>query len=1179
MMDSKVTYRQQVSFCGKPQCSKCCDGIGHGPYWYAYHTSEQGRTVRTYVGKRLPAGVQGSQITQVAQSDQTPRKSQTADVQAEPLSAIQKDVLLLTLADERIAQEAFATAIEPLDRLIGTNPTNEAAVQRLIFVLARLKRRGEAIRAYQKFAAALKNRHNTEPSSGTYALVEAVQRGDDPLIMPSPVGADLSRPAPIYRPRVPHDAEHPDLLSQEEHSRLSKEIVISNEDGISNGEVDADALHWPLRGYEGKVGRSHQRELVGRETELATMREFVFTTVEDINNVNSRYAVGAESGSHFGEKKGNSLPLDTQRRSQWLLLSGEAGIGKTRLVEEVGSEAQQQGWGVDWSRMYAQESSIPYRQWVEILRNAALQGLWRMQEIEQHSEVFAPLGVLLPELYASLPHPPPLSPEQEQQRLWEAILALFTLMSRKRPLLIVLDDLQWADSSSCELLGYLARRLAGKPVQFIGACRESELAPNHVLHGLIAHMQREHTITTLAIQPLTDAQIRMLVGHLPEAMVGYIQRQAAGNPFFAEELALSSDVALTEFPASSPSPASPTSSALPDGRQAVARGKHFTLPENIRVALDHRISKLSRPCQQLLSNAAVMGGSFEYTLIRAMEAYGANQKDEDTILDLLDEALQAGVLAEEGRGTHIHYHFWHPLLVSHLYERLSASKRALLHRRVAEILQQLYTRREEEGAATITYHLVEGGAEDERIAHFAELAGNSAYILSAYPDVVRYYRLVLEHSSTEPAYGMRRPFLLERLGECARIQGQFEDAQHFYEQILAERGERTNLPAQGLQEDMQREAQIEALLRCEVGWSCYYTGDKAQAIAHRERGEQVLRAAGVTRGAAWATLRYQQGFISWQEGNYDEAYAAASEAQRLYVETLQLQQSPDGQDIFSTRIRRTLAGDTVNLARIHRLLGSIANSVGRQTEGLAHLNTALAIFEEHEQKRDVGHVCCNIGYIHLQKAEYEQAQAFFGRSLSLAEQVGDTPLTSVVYSNLGIQAARTGRLTEAEEWLRRGLALAEQINDQVYVSMWNTLLADVFQQQGKLSSAQSCLCHALMLGRRVGNIPCIGLALVAVGNLRIAEAKTAIKSQDMAQCERYLKRANKTLQRVLAFEGLEAEARAEGQLAMVEVSLLLGNYKDALQQASVVLAKAQTHEFIWLVERTQEIMGDIRRGG
>ncbi len=353
--------------------------------------------------------------------------------------------------------------------------------------------------------------------------------------------------------------------------------------------------------------------------------------------------------------------------------------------------------------------------------------------------------------------------------MWEAILALFTFMSHQKPLLIVLDDLQWADSSSCELLGYLARRLSGAPVLFVGACRESELAPNHILHGLIAHMQREHTITTLSIQPLTNEQIGRLVGHLPQEMIGYIQQQAAGNPFFAEELALSL----------STEPFAPLNE-----RQTVTRRKRSTLPENIRVALDHRISKLSRPCQQLLANAAVLGGSFEFTLIRAMETYGANQKDEDTILDLLDEALQAGVLAEEGRGTRVSYHFWHPLLVSHLYERLSAMKRALLHRRVADILQQLYARREEEGAATITYHLVEGEGEAERIAHYAELAGNSAHALSAYPDAEHYYRLVLEHSDASATDNTQREFLLERLGECTRIQGHFETAQHFYEQIL-----------------------------------------------------------------------------------------------------------------------------------------------------------------------------------------------------------------------------------------------------------------------------------------------------------------------------------------------------------------------------------------------------------
>ncbi len=216
MMDSKVTYKQQVSFCGKPQCRKCRDGIGHGPYWYAYHTSEQGRTVRTYIGKRLPAGVQGVQGSPVAV---------TADVHDKDVVERQKADPLLALADERIAQAAFATAIEPLDRLIAINPTNEAAVQRLIFVLARLKRRGEAIRTYQKFAATLQNLRNTSPTIETRTLFESIQQGIEPLMMP--VGTDLSSP--------PRGSHHLKGAITEANAILQARLDKSVPTGIQNG--------------------------------------------------------------------------------------------------------------------------------------------------------------------------------------------------------------------------------------------------------------------------------------------------------------------------------------------------------------------------------------------------------------------------------------------------------------------------------------------------------------------------------------------------------------------------------------------------------------------------------------------------------------------------------------------------------------------------------------------------------------------------------------------------------------------------------------------------------------------------------------------------------------------------------------------------------------------------------
>jgi len=926
------------------------------------------------------------------------------------------------------------------------------------------------------------------------------------------------------------------------------------------------------------IGRSHRNLLVGRSSELETLRQLLFVPQR-----------GAKA-MLISQKNASAIPLDTLRKPQCMVVMGEAGIGKTRLAEETSREAHERGWAVTWSRSYAQESTIPYRLWIEILRGLINNDPWQKQELFQHPLVYSRLTALLPELYDQLPGttaaPSRQHPGQEQQNLWEAILELFELAIERTPMLVVLDDLQWADTSSCELLAYLVRRLSGFPIVFLGTCREIEMAPKHPLRPLIAHMQREHTITTLQLQPLTDVAISTLISsaQLPEPVQQDIRKQAAGNPFFAEELAYSYSATSTAQPANPP--------------QAV-RKKSSSLPRSIAAALDQRMSKLSRDCQQLLGNAAVLGGSFEFSLIRSMEISNS-ANDEDTILDLLDEALQSGVLTEEGRGARISYHFWQPLLVSHLYDGLSATKRAQLHRRAAAILRQSYANRESEGAATITHHLVEGGAEPQQIVRYATLAGDRAYALSAYPEAERYYRIATENvqaalatsdnSNQEASFQENHAnlaYLLEQLGECIRIQGNYEEARRVYEQLLQERGSRPPFMSPA---ETQREAQIDALLLSEVGWTWYYAADYGHTRQYCERGEQVLRDAGVVGGPAWARLYFQQSYILWQEGKYDEALHAANKALQGFAEMLPEQRPHHVTVAPLTRTRRTLEGDPVDVARTHRLLGALANSVGKLTESLTHMNTALAILEEHNHKREVAHVSCNVGYIHLQKAEHEEARSFLRRSLTLAEQIGDLPLTSVIYSNLGILAAHTGDLLEAENWLRHSLTLAEQSNDQVYLSTFNVELATVYQDQGRLSEACTCICRALSIGRAIHNTPCIGLSLIALGNLRIAQAlasqeeqaaqgketgsaSPSTKQQD--QYRRYLARAGKTLQRALTFDSLEAEARNRGQLASAQVSLLQGDTETAHLQALHALNQARQYELTWLVARSYSLLGTI----
>jgi DNA-binding SARP family transcriptional activator/tetratricopeptide (TPR) repeat protein len=1308
-MEGKITYHQQVSYCGKPRCRKCQEGIGHGPYWYAYKTVN-GHTTRTYIGKSLPPEIQAEvqeametvpstdKISLPSQADfsaaqvriftlghfqierrigqqwQTvndttwlrrsrvrallalllcsparsvarsrameilcPTKNkETADhelnvalqslrkilrlsrerqtqttllrsegdllvladqqtiwvdadafvslVEQVPISSISANSAESALLDEGIEQstdavrisvlrEALAlyggdfipetqvpwvreqaqrlrslwvalllelsdlymptdtaAATDVLNRLLAYDSTNEAAVQRLMIVLSHLKRRVEALNVYRRLMETLRREYQTTPSPETNNLAEAIRQGQDYLPAPS---------APLVAASIT--------------SALAKSPVMPT--------------------VEDTIGRSNQTPLVGRDRELATLRVL-------LQEARSEGRLQA-----LGQRRSSGIPLDTLRRPQCVVLMGETGIGKTRLAEEISREARRGGWVVAWSRVYIQESAVPYRLWTELLRNLRNISIGLISSFYERSiseqvllpsggalpsiESLQPLVTLLPEFSEALPAPSArlskqLTPEREQIRLWEAIRNLLIIICESAPLLVVLDDVQWADASSSELLGYLARSLYGYPIFFVATCRETELSgpgrSPHPLRSLIDHMLREHSVMTINVEPLSGEQIGKLVtgmSQLSESMVQYIQEHASGNPFFAEEM---------------------------------ARTTPPTLPETVSAALEHRMSRLSEPCQRLLGNAAVLGGSFGFPLICAMEAR-SSQPDEDLILNLLEEALQAGVLNEEGTGTRITYHFWHPLLVSYLYENLSAVRRLRSHKRAAEILQQMYQGREEEVAATITHHLIRGDADSAQIAHYAELAANRAYVLSANAEAVQYFWLAAERLGliTRAEQGnmlFSMPYtqlaqldtdtyahhlsLLERLAECDMIRGNFTDARYLYELLLDWREQRPVY-------DPQYEAQIRALLWGEIGRTWRYAVNSDLAWQCCERGEQVLLAVGVNDGPAWTRLRLFRCNLYLQEGRYDEVHRVARELLDLFEQQAQTayeQQVPLRRSAWTTRIQRILQGDPADLGFVHRILGDIAIYEGQLSAGFTHLSTALALYEQYGYKREIAHVACNLGYIHMKRAENELAQAEFRRAFSLAESIDDDPLISVIFSDRGEIAASQGNYQEAEEWYRKAMALLERTKDREYASRWNASLALVLQELGKEKEAMACAVRALLIGRVTHTHPCIGMALVSIGTLRMMQARGK-KQASPAKFAHLWSHAYQDIQRALALEGVEAETRTTAQLVLAQLFLLSQDTEQARQQLNQAIESAQRYELVLLERRARALLSGL----
>ncbi|HEY6540407.1 MAG TPA: AAA family ATPase, partial [Ktedonobacteraceae bacterium] len=521
--------------------------------------------------------------------------------------------LLLKLAELRVARGALTSAIEPLDRLLGTDPTHETAVRRLMVILTQLDRRGEALRVYRHLEETLEREYESDPLPETRELYEGLRRGT------------FQVPRSPETPFTP--IETPSLAST-----TAQPIVAHSQAAQITPKPAYTFFQRPAL----QLGRHNQSKLIGREGELATMQHFLLALEKiELEQAQEDQEV-APVKPRMESVKETTAQVGRQRRAQklthFLVLMGESGIGKTRLAEEISYEANMRNWSVVWAHAYEQEGTIPYRPWTEILRTL-LKDVPAEFLLESLESVVKPetegtpsrntsasssspaysrlsrLRTLVPELAAHLTiddslsnstSPSPLTPEQERLHLWEATTALFSVMSRSTPLLFVLDDLHWTDDSSLELLAYVVRHMQNERIAIVATCRDIELTPTSSLRTLLNDLRREQALMSLPVQPLDDGQIGSLVAHLPQSIIKSIQSQAGGNPFFAEELARVSEIVLPLF---TPHERNALALSMQAGEnEKETRGAHSSsmMPETITAVLDRRLSRLSNDCQTLL---------------------------------------------------------------------------------------------------------------------------------------------------------------------------------------------------------------------------------------------------------------------------------------------------------------------------------------------------------------------------------------------------------------------------------------------------------------------------------------------------------------------------------------------------------------------------------------------------
>lgn len=385
--------------------------------------------------------------------------------------------------------------------------------------------------------------------------------------------------------------------------------------------------------------------------------------------------------AHLGPFAGRSIPVRTltkalgqarEAQRQIVLIGGEPGIGKTRLLAEFARGAHRDGTSVLFARCQ-REPVVPYEPFVEALRHyvgtSPIERLHR--ELPALAGELRPLVPELDERAADLPLPLVGDPDGEENRVLRAMRATLLAASRARPLILAIDDLQWADPPTVQLLEYLISAPEPSRLLMLVAYRDAERP--ELMRGMLTRARRLPEATVLALQGL-DARATAEVmrashaGDPAPALVAALQARTGGNPLFVEALL---ERALAASPA---------------GDVVMAAGDALTepvLPERVTDLLLEEISALSSNARENLAIASAVGEKFTYELL--LRVAGGK---EETTLDALDEAVSARIIHElpEAVGR---YAFRHALMRETVYVRLTKTRRAHLHHRVGQALEEL----------------------------------------------------------------------------------------------------------------------------------------------------------------------------------------------------------------------------------------------------------------------------------------------------------------------------------------------------------------------------------------------------------------------------------------------------------------------------------------------------------
>ena len=732
------------------------------------------------------------------------------------------------------------------------------------------------------------------------------------------------------------------------------------------------------------------------------------------------------------------LEAASQGQGRMVIIDGEVGIGKTRLVQELLSRAESDFYLLI-GQCYESEIALPYQPLVEALRGfmptldintLQISSLW----LREVSKLVPELSQVLPDL----PNNVPLNGETERSRLFEGVAQFLVALSRQRPLLLFIDDLHWADQATLALLQYVARHAVRERMLLIGAYRTEDL--NDLLASMMRGLYQDGLLSRITLRRLSLEEVTTLIREMAgmesggEKFSRRIYQETEGNPFFIFEVIRSlfeQGVLYWDEHGWST-----------DLKDFATNYTQIPIPPSMREVILARINRLDEVSRQVLETAAVFQQQFYFSTVK--KAY---DRSEDEVLDAFDKLLSAQLIKEGEVGIKgSSYSFNHDKIREVAYQQMSGARRQQVHRRVGEALEIEYRDNLDEVVSRLAHHFTAGG-DREKALKYTIMAGDRARELYANEEAIVYYQRALELAEGKEELAT----IYEGLGDVYALVGKHHQAIESYRAVLKHGGDTL---------DKRRVAEIHR----KIGRVYERNGGRDLALEHFGIGRRILE----SDGPSLEMVRLDSGvaFLNIRQGRYEEAI-------RLCQQSLDmLEKLPENADSRKER------------ARIYNNLGSIYLNWNDYAQAIEYFEKSLAIRKENGDMHGTAILYNNLGVVYERQGNYDKALEYHRQSFEIEKEIGDIYGLAISHTNLGLILCRKGDYHEALHHLEEAVDICGDIECEWLLPEAYRIIAEARLALGEVAEALECGQASLDIACKTGDKVFEGVAHRVLGKVK-----------------------------------------------------------------------------------------------